>query len=216
MKEEGEISELEMLLAEKDENLKSVTTELERTQKLMSLLNNSSSKLDHLIITGKSFGDYGGVGYKGESSGSKIVFVKSDLLDDSINIYVKKPNVSYFHVFGIVCIFNDKERLGKFDAKSDDSVFLGYSNNSKVCHVYNMRMQTIMESFNVVIYDSCDFSKFSKEENISSLIEETDVESSTDQPVATPNKTGSSPSKSVATAATPEIGTMKLSATKTR
>ena len=58
----------------------------------------------------------------------------------------KKPSVSYFHIFGSICyILNDCEHFGKFDSKSDTSVFLGYSNNSKAYRVFNMRMQTIME-----------------------------------------------------------------------
>ena len=57
------------------------------------MINNGLSKLDQLITTGKSFSDHGGVGYKGESSGSKIVFIKSGLLDDSINVSVKNPTV---------------------------------------------------------------------------------------------------------------------------
>ena len=73
-KTEGKISKLELLLAEKTETLKLVTTELDRTQKSLRLLNNGSSKLDYLITTGKSFGDHGGIGYKGESSGSKTFF----------------------------------------------------------------------------------------------------------------------------------------------
>ena len=72
-----------------------------------------------------------------------------------------------------------------------------------------------MKSSNAVIDDSCDFSEFSKEENISSLIEETGDETATDQPVATPNKKRSSPSKSVAIAATLETGTMKPIAIET-
>ena len=56
----------------------------------MRLLNNSTSKLDHLITTGKSFSDHSGVGYKGESSGSKIVFVKYGLIDDSVSKPVLK------------------------------------------------------------------------------------------------------------------------------
>ena len=67
----------------------SVTIKLERTQKSLRLLNNGSSKLGHLITTGKSFGDHGGIRYKGESSSSKTVFINSGLLDDSINISVK-------------------------------------------------------------------------------------------------------------------------------
>ena len=93
----GKISELEVLLAEKDENLKSIAIELERTQKMVMLLNNGTSKLDHLITTGKSFDDHSGVGYKYESFGILTIFVKSSLLDDSFNVSVKKTccEISY-------------------------------------------------------------------------------------------------------------------------
>ena len=89
-KAKGKISELETLLAENFESLKAVTSELERTQKSLKLLNNGLSKLDHLITIGKSFGDHSGIGYKGETSSSKTVFINSGLLDDSLNISVKK------------------------------------------------------------------------------------------------------------------------------
>ena len=72
-----------------------------------------------------------------------------------------------------------------------------------------------MESANVVIDDSCDISEFLKEENISSLIEETCDETAMDQPVITPSKIGSGPKKSVATAAMLETGTVKPVATET-
>ena len=73
----------------------------------------------------------------------------------------RKPNVSYFHVFGSVCyILNDKEHLSKFDSKSNDGVFLGYFMSIKAYCVYNMRTQTIMESINVVVDDANDFSDF--------------------------------------------------------
>ena len=75
MKAEGKVVQLEALLAKKDENLKSVATELVRTQKTLRLFNNSTSKLDHLITAGKSFGDHMGVGYKSESSCIKTVFL---------------------------------------------------------------------------------------------------------------------------------------------
>ena len=127
----------------------------------------------------------------------------------------KKPNVSYFHIFCSICyILKDREHLGKFYSKSDTDVFLGYSTNSKTYRVYNMITQTIMESIIVVINDSCDFSEFSKEETISSLIEEVGDETATNQLVATPSKIGSGPSKSVATTATPKTGTVKLIATE--
>ena len=43
----------------------------------------------------------------------------------------KNPKVKYFRVFGGKCfILNDRENFGKFDAKSDEGIFLGYSVNS--------------------------------------------------------------------------------------
>ena len=41
----------------------------------------------------------------------------------------RKPNISYFHIFGCKCFVlnNEKENLGKFDAKADEGIFLGYS-----------------------------------------------------------------------------------------
>ena len=94
-KVKGKISKLEVLRVEKDENLKSVAIKLERTQKMVRLLNNGASKLNHLITIDKSFSDHSGVGYKGESSDTKAIFVKSSLLDDSINVSIKKPVVRY-------------------------------------------------------------------------------------------------------------------------
>ena len=69
MKAKSKVVHLEVLFVEKDENLKSVAIELERNRKTLRLLNNDTSKLDHLITTGKSFSDHSAVDYKGESSG---------------------------------------------------------------------------------------------------------------------------------------------------
>ena len=43
--------------------------------------------------------------------------------------------------------------LGKFDAKSDEGIFLGYSTTSQAYRVFNKRTKTVMESINVKIYD---------------------------------------------------------------
>ena len=66
----------------------------------------------------------------------------------------KKPFVKYFRIFGSGCyILRDREKLEKFDAKSDNGYFLGYSFTSTAYRVYNVRTKTIMESLNVVIND---------------------------------------------------------------
>ncbi|CAL9011462.1 unnamed protein product, partial [Prunus brigantina] len=69
----------------------------------------------------------------------------------------KKPNLKYFRVFGSLCyILRDREHLAKFDSKSDEGIFLGYSLNSRAFRVFNNRTKTMMESSNVVIDDSLD------------------------------------------------------------
>ena len=51
----------------------------------------------------------------------------------------RKPNISHFHVFGCKCFVhnNGKDNLDKFDPKSDEAWFLGYSSTSKAFRVYN-------------------------------------------------------------------------------
>ena len=67
----------------------------------------------------------------------------------------KKPKVKYFRIFGSKCyILNDRENLEKFDAKSDEGIFVGYSTNSRAYKVYNKCTKTVMESINVVIDDT--------------------------------------------------------------
>ena len=64
----------------------------------------------------------------------------------------KKPRVKYFRVFRSKCyILHDWENLGKFDAKSDEGIFLGYSTTSRAYRVFNKRTKTVMESINVKI-----------------------------------------------------------------
>ena len=67
----------------------------------------------------------------------------------------KKPRVKYFRVFGSKCyILKDRENLGKFDAKSDEGIFLGYSTTNRAYRVFNKRIKTVMESINVKIDDA--------------------------------------------------------------
>ena len=47
--------------------------------------------MDHLITSGKLFGDHSGVGFKGEFSATKSVFIKFRLLVDSIDASNYKP-----------------------------------------------------------------------------------------------------------------------------
>src|ERR1051325_9795024 len=49
---------------------------------------------------------------------------------------------------------NGKENLGKFDAKADEGIFLGYSQSSKEYIVYNKRLLTVEESVHVSFDES--------------------------------------------------------------
>jgi len=44
---------------------------------------------------------------------------------------------------------NRKDKLGKFDAKADDGIFLGYSSNSKAYRVFNKQTLTVEEFIHV-------------------------------------------------------------------
>ena len=67
----------------------------------------------------------------------------------------RKPNVKYFRIFGSTCfILKNKENVGKFDSRSDEGIFLGYSSTSKAYQVYNKRTMKIMKTVNVVINES--------------------------------------------------------------
>ena len=68
----------------------------------------------------------------------------------------KKPNISYFKIFGCKCFVhnNKKSPLGKFDAKSDEGIFLGYSEHSKAYRVFNKRTLSVEESIHVVFKET--------------------------------------------------------------
>ncbi|PKA63291.1 Retrovirus-related Pol polyprotein from transposon TNT 1-94 [Apostasia shenzhenica] len=63
----------------------------------------------------------------------------------------RKPNISHLRVFGCKCFVlnNGKDDLGKFDSKSDEAIFLGYSSTSKAYRVYNTRSMLVEESIHV-------------------------------------------------------------------
>ena len=56
-------------------------------------------------------------------------------------------------MFGCKCFVlnNGKDNLGKFDAKADEGIFLGYSSHSHAYRVYNKRTMTVEESVRIVV-----------------------------------------------------------------
>ena len=69
--------------------------------------------------------------------------------------YLRKSNVSYSKVFGCkYFVLNTKGNLGKFDPKSFDAIFVGYSNTSKAYIVFNRSTLTIEEYVHVKFEES--------------------------------------------------------------
>ena len=57
--------------------------------------------------------------------------------------------MKHFKVFGRKCYILKDTRNGKFDAKSDEVIFLGYSIRSKAYKCLNTNTNKIVESANV-------------------------------------------------------------------
>ena len=58
--------------------------------------------------------------------------------------------IAYLKIFGCKCfLLNTRDNLDKFDAKTDEGIFLGYSSRSKAYRVFNKRTSSIEESLHV-------------------------------------------------------------------
>ena len=68
----------------------------------------------------------------------------------------RKPKIGHLKVFGCKCYIlnNGKENLDKFDEKTDNGIFLGYSLTSHAYRVYNKRLMTVEDSIHVVFDES--------------------------------------------------------------
>ncbi|GJV36174.1 putative ribonuclease H-like domain-containing protein [Tanacetum coccineum] len=61
-----------------------------------------------------------------------------------------KPAIGFMKPFGChVTILNTLDKLGKFDGKSDEGFFVGYSLSSKAFRVYNIRTRIVQENLHV-------------------------------------------------------------------
>ena len=65
--------------------------------------------------------------------------------------FAHSPVVKYLRIFGSKFYIKRDDDIGKFDARSDEGMFLGYSLERKAYRCYNQRTKTIMESTNVRI-----------------------------------------------------------------
>ena len=69
----------------------------------------------------------------------------------------RKSNITYFKVFGYhyFILNNNKDKLSKFDIKSDEEIFLSYSSINRAYRIFNKRILVVEESIHV-IFDEID------------------------------------------------------------
>ena len=63
--------------------------------------------------------------------------------------YGHSPNVKHFKVFGCKCYILKESRNRKFEAKSDEGIFLGYFTRSKAYKCLTFNTNKVEESTNV-------------------------------------------------------------------
>lgn len=68
--------------------------------------------------------------------------------------YGRSSDVRYFKIFGRNFFIKRGDYISKFDAESDEGIFLGYSTKSKAYKCFNNRTQRIVESADVCV-DEC-------------------------------------------------------------
>ena len=61
----------------------------------------------------------------------------------------KKPNVSYFRVFGARCWIKDPHHKSKFAPKAHEGFMLGYGKDSHSYRVFNLYLYKIVETVDV-------------------------------------------------------------------
>ena len=90
----------------------------------------------------------------------KKVLIRPILKKTPYELYKgREPNTLHLRVFGCKCFVlnNGKDSLGKFHAKANKAIFLGYSLHSKAYRVFNKRTLTIEESVHVVCDETNSF-----------------------------------------------------------
>nr|GEW92378.1 hypothetical protein [Tanacetum cinerariifolium] len=85
-----------------------------------------------------------------ERRNRKLIEATRTMLTDS-----KSPVLSFMRSFGChVSILNTLDQLGKFDGKSDEGIFVGYSTTSKAFRVYNIRTRKVEENLHITFLEN--------------------------------------------------------------
>ncbi|GJX93050.1 retrovirus-related pol polyprotein from transposon TNT 1-94 [Tanacetum coccineum] len=71
-------------------------------------------------------------------------------LSTKLRLNTMKVLAYFIKIFGALCYpTNDSEDLGKFQAKADIGIFVGYAPSSKGYRIYNKRTHRLMETIHV-------------------------------------------------------------------
>ncbi|KAG9442738.1 hypothetical protein H6P81_018592 [Aristolochia fimbriata] len=77
----------------------------------------------------------------------------------------RKPKVHYFREFDSRChVLRDREQLRKFDSRSTEGIFVGYSRNSHSYRVFLKNANTVIETVNVEVADQTEDLQMSDDE----------------------------------------------------
>jgi hypothetical protein len=66
----------------------------------------------------------------------------------------RKPSVSHLKAFGCKCFILKHGNLDKFESRSSDGIFLGYTPHARSYRVFNLETNTIVESCDVTFNES--------------------------------------------------------------
>ncbi|GKF05577.1 retrovirus-related pol polyprotein from transposon TNT 1-94, partial [Tanacetum coccineum] len=85
-----------------------------------------------------------------EAAWTMLIFSKAPMFLWAELVHDKKPNLTFFRVFGALCYpTNDNEDLGKLQPTTDIGIFIGYAPSKKGYRIYNKRTRHIMETNHV-------------------------------------------------------------------
>ncbi|KAJ9544387.1 hypothetical protein OSB04_024094 [Centaurea solstitialis] len=104
-------------------------------------------------------------------------------------LFGRIPNIDYFKVFGCPCfVLNESENRGKFGPKSDEMIFVGYSDCSVAYRVFNKKSRVVYESVNVRFDPFVELSSTvsSNADTVSNNVVFTDASSSTTSSIDPP------------------------------
>nr|GEU66530.1 retrovirus-related Pol polyprotein from transposon TNT 1-94 [Tanacetum cinerariifolium] len=91
----------------------------------------------------------------------------------------KKPDLSFLYVFGSLCCpTNDNKDVGKFNAKADIGIFVGYAPANKAFRIYNRRARIIIETIHVTFDEltTMAFEQFSSGPGLHSMTPATSIQ----------------------------------------